>query len=62
MTSCNALQTERPTNTDALGEPNPTAPPGSRARDAGNAWYCRLMCQAAPASSDAARFLAGLES
>lgn len=39
----------------------PTAPVLSTSRAAGNEWYCKLMAEAAPASSDAARFVAALE-
>ncbi len=61
MTSTMPSQTERPTNADALGTPDPTWPPMSANRYAACAWYCAMMRQTATASNDGARFLAGLE-
>jgi len=52
----------RPTDAaPALSSTNaPTWPPMSSNRQAGMLWAERLMRLAAPASSDAARFMAGL--
>ncbi len=37
-----------------------TYPPMSASRAAGIAWYCAQIAKSAPASGDAARFMAGL--
>lgn len=55
------MHTERPTIPDLAGPSvSPTHPPMSRNRAEGILWSERLFAQAAPASSDAARFAAGL--
>lgn len=55
-----SMNTNRPTQNDELAG-TPTLEPTSRNRFDGNVWYERLMSQSAPASSDGARFAAGLD-
>ena len=57
------MSTERPTQPAAAIPESayPTHPPMSRNRAEGILWSERLMCQSAPASGDAARFMAGIK-
>lgn len=54
------MNSNRPTQNDELAG-TPTCEPKSRSKFNGMLWSERLMAQAAPASSDAARFIAGLD-